>query len=83
MRKFRDWYYNQKAVVRFVISFLSGLLFLLLFFLTVNLITGDKWNEGISGGMVVWLLLTSYWSLSDKKFYQENQKLNNKQHENS
>ncbi len=74
MKKYIKWYYNQRAIVRFFISFLSGLLFLILFFLIVNAITGDKWNEGISIGMIVWLLLTSYWSLSDKKFYDGNQK---------
>lgn len=74
MKKYIKWYYNQRAIVRFFISFLSGLLFLILFFLIVNAITGDKWSEGISIGMIVWLLLTSYWSLSDKKFYDGNQK---------
>ncbi len=74
MKKYIKWFYSQRAIVRFFISFLSGLVFLVLFFLIVNAITGEKWNEGISIGMIVWLLLTSYWSLSDKKFYVENQK---------
>lgn len=77
MRKFRIWFFRQKAVVRFFVMFALTSSVATIFMLLVNALSGEPWYRGITGGVIAGALLSA-WSLSDKKFYEEQQEKTDK-----
>lgn len=69
MRKFRMWFFKQRAVVRFFVMFALTSSVAAIISLLVNAVSGEPWYRGMAGGVIAGVLLSA-WSLSDKKFYE-------------
>jgi hypothetical protein len=73
MKRIRLWFITQKAYVRFLLMFAITFSGSIVFMLIVNALSGESWYRGIFVGLIAGALLSA-WSLSDKKFYEDNQK---------